>query len=68
MFGWLRRKRNGEAGAPAAAQSRAPAGRDSLSAETHRLVDDDAALSAETHRLVDDDLSVSPETRRLVEE
>ena len=65
MLGWLRRKQKDE---PAGSADSSPAGRDSLSPETHRLVDDDAALSEETHRLVDDDLSVSPETRRLVED
>jgi len=65
VFGWLKRKEKKVSGEPA---DRSSAGRDSLSPETHRLVDDDAALSQETHRLVDDDLSVSPETRRLVED
>jgi hypothetical protein len=67
MFGW-RRRRKDEPTSPEPAQDRAPAGRDALSPETHRLVGDDASLSPETHRLVDDDLSVSPETRRLVED
>ena len=77
MFEWLRRRKRSEsAGSPQEAgesghpqpADRALAGSDSLSPETHRLVDDDASLSTETHRLVEDDLSVSPETRRLVED